>query len=1026
INAPLPLIQSARDVNAADATPSLPSPLPENLLELESPSPLPENLPELESLDIIPTLLPGKRIRRTPRHLIDFLPSDPRPLQQFSTEYSRLEEVRMSKRRRAEEVPEPSIPSSPIQQPLAELLETEPNEMGLFRRYRVLPSQDPDEDITIYHVADAPTFVHEILEGQALDPLAAFGPTAKEIGAQSDESTSHFFPFLNASVFRLMSWFYSSKKLTLATLDRLVQSVILAPDFQPQHFEGFSAMQENRRLDDLHVSDTSINSLLPSWFSSDKWRKGSVKLPLPLTHKSYRSESNAPTLKIDFYHRDFVEVLKSGIQDYAAKKFHWHGFQLFWKPSENEPEQRVYGEAYTSDYFLKLEETIIPVEGCNLEIAVIPLMLYSDSTQLANFGTAALWPLYMWFGSISKYIRGKTTSFSAHHIAYLPSLPDLVKDKYNELFGMLPTPAILTFLRRELIQAVWKHLLTQEFKKIYKEGIILKCGDGNTRRLYPRFFTYSADYKERVLIAGIKDMGTWLDVTCTIMTSQVLKLGTKLHDLTWSSKLRLDSIQQQSSIKKARKMIFEQGYAVNGKPIDRVLGESLVPVENAFSQVLLPHGQNYFDLFVRDIMHEFELGIPPFGRDTIRKFHSDVSAMKSMAARDFEDLVQVAAPCFEKLFLKTSRTTDSKIHDLLFVSACWHASAKMRLHTEWSLKIFRGITKIFTQQIRIFSNKVCPLFDTQETPKEATASTRQQASQAAKKAGGPSTSKLKTKKEKDTAISTQVLQKKRTFNIDTPKMHSIFENQIAQHERREARSRAMEQAINDVVEEEELPETNPEDHHYISRIKHTPINFLKWAKDHEDDPATKNFVSKLRDHLVTCLVLNTTKITDEDRSQLIIRNNMIYEHKTLRINYTTYDNRREQDTINPSRHSDVMFLADEEDHNAHPYWYFRVVKIFHALARLKTGQEFQRIEFLWGRWYGFDYEVQSGFPVKRMHQIGFMNGDDAFGFANPSDVLRAVHLIPCFGGPRIDYLLGPSMARRIDEENLDYERYYVN
>ena len=33
--------------------------------------------------------------------------------------------------------------------------------------------------------------------------------------------------------------------------------------------------------------------------------------------------------------------------------------------------------------------------------------------------------------------------------------------------------------------------------------------------------------------------------------------------------------------------------------------------------------------------------MPTFGRDTIRKFHSNASAMKKLAARDFEDLLQV-------------------------------------------------------------------------------------------------------------------------------------------------------------------------------------------------------------------------------------------------------------------------------------------------------------------------------------------------------------------------------------------------
>ncbi|KNZ72822.1 hypothetical protein J132_01814, partial [Termitomyces sp. J132] len=219
----------------------------------------------------------------------------------------------------------------------------------------------------------------------------------------------------------LMSWYYSSKNLSLGALDCLVYNVILAPDFQCEDLEGFSAVQENRCLDDEasdHLPETSES--LP-WLSSDVWRKSSVFLPLPFTHKSYKSEKHAPTIQICFYHRDLVEVIKSRAMDFAAKWFHWHGFQLYWKPSENKPKQCVYGKVYTSDEFLELEKTITPVEGCNLEQVVLPLIFYLDSTHLANFGTASLWLVYMWFGNLSKYIHGKVGSFSAHHLAYLPS-----------------------------------------------------------------------------------------------------------------------------------------------------------------------------------------------------------------------------------------------------------------------------------------------------------------------------------------------------------------------------------------------------------------------------------------------------------------------------------------------------------------------------------------------------------------------------------------------------------------------------
>lgn len=66
-----------------------------------------------------------------------------------------------------------------------------------------------------------------------------------------------------------------------------------------------------------------------------------------------------------------------------------------------------------------------PGDADNIEYTVAPLMMWSDSTHLTNFGTASLWPIYMFFGWLSKYARGKPSAFAAHHLAYIPSVRKL-------------------------------------------------------------------------------------------------------------------------------------------------------------------------------------------------------------------------------------------------------------------------------------------------------------------------------------------------------------------------------------------------------------------------------------------------------------------------------------------------------------------------------------------------------------------------------------------------------------------------
>ncbi|KAK0498197.1 hypothetical protein EDD18DRAFT_1013578, partial [Armillaria luteobubalina] len=63
--------------------------------------------------------------------------------------------------------------------------------------------------------------------------------------------------------------------------------------------------------------------------------------------------------------------------------------------------------------------------------------------------------------------------------------------------------------------------------------------------------------------------------------------------------------------------------------------------------------------------------------------------------------------------------------------------------------------------------------------------------------------------------------------------------------------------------------------------------------------------------------------TDLDCHNLLLINNCIYSHQILRINYTTYDVWRNQDSINPCTCSDIMMLAceDSPDDQSHPYLY---------------------------------------------------------------------------------------------------------
>lgn len=56
---------------------------------------------------------------------------------------------------------------------------------------------------------------------------------------------------------------------------------------------------------------------------------------------------------------------------------------------------------------------------------------------------------------------------------------------------------LLAYLRKQLFQLIILILLDDEFVYAYTHGVIIVCGDGVTRRIFPRIFTYSADYPEK-------------------------------------------------------------------------------------------------------------------------------------------------------------------------------------------------------------------------------------------------------------------------------------------------------------------------------------------------------------------------------------------------------------------------------------------------------------------------------------------------------------------------------------------------
>jgi hypothetical protein len=64
-------------------------------------------------------------------------------------------------------------------------------------------------------------------------------------------------------------------------------------------------------------------------------------------------------------------------------------------------------------------------------------------------------------------------------------------------YGVPHADDVLAHCRRELFHEVIKLILDDRFEEAYKDGILIMFPDGILRRVFPRFYCYSADYPEK-------------------------------------------------------------------------------------------------------------------------------------------------------------------------------------------------------------------------------------------------------------------------------------------------------------------------------------------------------------------------------------------------------------------------------------------------------------------------------------------------------------------------------------------------
>jgi hypothetical protein len=278
------------------------------------------------------------------------------------------------------------------------VLRTPRNIFGLFRQYRAerLPSHDPEEFVGFQDLQDAPVSTDRPL--QNLDNI--------------------IYPYPNENSFRLGEWYWNHGIQKSHESFTELLSIVGGSKFRPEDVQH----KQWNKIDKKLAGDGG-----DEWLDVEDagWKTTPIHISVPFPRRA-KNPGPKDYLVGNLHHRTLVSIIREKLtRTDDVQQFHFEPFELFWKPAEDSPDVKVHGELYTSKAFLdahhKLQNS--PGEpGCDLPRVVVALMMWSDATHLTAFGSAKLWPSYLYFGNESKYRRCKPTCHLCEHVAYFQTV----------------------------------------------------------------------------------------------------------------------------------------------------------------------------------------------------------------------------------------------------------------------------------------------------------------------------------------------------------------------------------------------------------------------------------------------------------------------------------------------------------------------------------------------------------------------------------------------------------------------------
>lgn len=280
---------------------------------------------------------------------------------------------------------------------VVQMVKTNLNKFGLYRIYSVPPTSthDPHNPSTVQRPPANPA-----------SPLSSL------------DAADPYHPYPNKTSFQLGQWYWNQGAQKSKESFRQLLEVINDESFRP----------EDVKSTNWKAIDRELGGTEEEWLDADgedeEWHKSTVCISVPFHSRCLNpGPKDYHTI---FYHRSLVSVIREKILDpHHHSLFHYDPYELRWQPAHKDQETRVYGDLFSSEAFLKAHRELQaspPEPNCDLPRVVIGLMFASDATQLTTFGSAKLWPLYLFFGNESKYFRSQPSNNLCTHVAYFESV----------------------------------------------------------------------------------------------------------------------------------------------------------------------------------------------------------------------------------------------------------------------------------------------------------------------------------------------------------------------------------------------------------------------------------------------------------------------------------------------------------------------------------------------------------------------------------------------------------------------------